>query len=417
MDDGAVAPGTAHRAITRRDLLRLGAASGLGTGTVMIGGVGTAFAAPARGTRPDALVVINLRGGMDALTAIPPVGDPAYAAARPSIAIPASAVKKVDDVFGLHPALAPLYPLWDAGRMAVVHAAGRTTVNRSHLKATLALERAGAAKGGWIDRLAAAAAAPGPFTALQLGDPALPTALIGTRRNLATGSLDDLTTEVSDTIVPLAGWQGALATLTTGHAALAGPLATALAAVSRAQGLVAGGPATEAGYPGTAFGQALHDVARLIRADLGLRVATVDFDGWDMHVGIGAPDRGWMVNQLNEFATTVLAFADDLGPDLEGVMIVALSEFGRRVAENGSGGTDHGHGGAILLLGGGVKGGKVYGTWPTLASKALVDGDLAVTTDYRQVLAEIVTKRCGVAAGSVFPGLAAAPLGVVAPLP
>lgn len=411
----APVPGTPGP-ITRRGLLRAGAIGGLGIGTVMIGGVEAAFGAPAKGSRPDTLVVINCRGGMDALTVIPPVGDPSYASARPTIALRPGDVKRLDDTFGLHPALGPLVPLWDARKMAVVHAAGLSGPNRSHTGATLALERGSPSPGvrtGWIDR---AVTATDPFTAIHLGDPSLPASLLGTHRLVAAGAFDDLRTEPSDMIVPVAAWQTALAAVTAGSPAVAGPIATALAATARAAALPAGEAATDVGYPDTVFGQALHDVARLVKADLGLRIASVDFGGWDMHSGIGTAGRGRMVQQLSEFATTLRAFADEVGPELDGVIVVTLSEFGRRLAENGSGGTDHGHGGAVLLFGGGVVGGKVHGTWPTLASGSLVDGDLAVTTDHRQVLAEIVTKRCGgPAATTVFPGLSPAPIGVVHP--
>jgi len=146
-------------------------------------------------------------------------------------------------------------------------------------------------------------------------------------------------------------------------------------------------------------------------------VACVDEGDWDMHAGMGTADTGWMFDHLTDLAQALAAFATDLGPLMDGVTVVTLSEFGRRVAENGSGGVDHGHGNAVLMLGGGIDGGKVHGRWPGLDEAALVDGDLAGTTDYRSVLGEILTKRCG--AGSlaqVFPGFSGTPLGVAKPL-
>jgi uncharacterized protein (DUF1501 family) len=149
---------------------------------------------------------------------------------------------------------------------------------------------------------------------------------------------------------------------------------------------------------------------------VGLQVACVDFGDWDMHSDMGNADSGRMHDHLDELARCLAAFAADLGPLLDGVTLVTLSEFGRRVEENGSGGADHGHGNAVLLLGGGVAGGQVYGQWPGLADDDLVDGDLAGTTDYRQILAEVLVRRCGLASpGDVFPGLVPAPLGVVRP--
>jgi uncharacterized protein (DUF1501 family) len=176
-------------------------------------------------------------------------------------------------------------------------------------------------------------------------------------------------------------------------------------------------PANGAVYPEDSdLGRALRDVVRLIRAKVGLQVACVDFGDWDMHEDVGAPDRGRLHDHLDELARCLAAFATDLGPLLDDLTLVTLSEFGRRVEENGSGGTDHGHGNAVLLLGGGVVGGTVHGRWPGLADADLVDGDLAGATDYRQLLAEVLTARCGVGSvASVFPGLTPAPLGVVRP--
>jgi uncharacterized protein (DUF1501 family) len=160
-------------------------------------------------------------------------------------------------------------------------------------------------------------------------------------------------------------------------------------------------------------------VARLVKADLGLRVATVDVGGWDMHSGLGgAEPGGWMHDQVAGLSAALAAFAADLGPHLDRVCLVTLSEFGRRVAQNDSGGVDHGYGNAVLVMGGGIRGGRVHGRWPGLADEALEDGDLAVTTDYRDVLGELLSVRCGVpsAASQVFPGLRAAPLGLARPL-
>jgi uncharacterized protein (DUF1501 family) len=382
----------------------------------MVGDIRVAFGAPASARREDTLVVITLRGGMDALTAVPPVGDPAYAAARPTIAVEKGGATPADGIFGFHPALGPLIPLWEARKLAVVHAAGQAEPIRSHVEASLALERAGPAattRESWIDRMVTGS---GPPAAVTLGDPALSASTLAARRSL-TCTLDDLQIETQELLAPLAGWQAALASVAKGAPAVAEPIAAALSAVGRAASIPEGRAPAEAGYPDTLFGQALHDVARLIRADSGLLVAGVDFDGWDVHADAGPCDRGRMADLLTEFATALRAFADEIGTGLDHVTVVTLSEFGRRVAENGSGGTDHGHGGAVLLLGGGVAGGRIYGKWPTLDTQALVNGDLAVTTDYRQILAEVITKRCGVTApGTVFPGLAPAPLGVVTPL-
>jgi uncharacterized protein (DUF1501 family) len=161
----------------------------------------------------------------------------------------------------------------------------------------------------------------------------------------------------------------------------------------------------------------MRDLAQLIKSGVGLRIACLDFGEWDFHAEMGTVDSGRQRDKLAELAAAMAAFATDLGSALmANVVVVTLSEFGRRVAENGSGGTDHGLGNAVLLLGGGVVGGQVHGRWPGLATEALADGDLAVTTDYRLILREILTERCLVSApDTVFPGLTGTSLGVTRP--
>jgi uncharacterized protein (DUF1501 family) len=175
-------------------------------------------------------------------------------------------------------------------------------------------------------------------------------------------------------------------------------------------------PANGATYPTSALGNALRDIARLIKGGAGLQIATIDYGNWDMHVNLGRPGdaSGWMHRQLLDVGACLAAFAQDLGAGLNNVTLVTLTEFGRRAAENGAGGVDHGHGQASLVLGGGVKGGQVYGAWPGLAAPALDSGDLAGANDYRNLLGEILVKRCGMGSlSTVFPGLSYAPMGVV----
>jgi uncharacterized protein (DUF1501 family) len=175
-------------------------------------------------------------------------------------------------------------------------------------------------------------------------------------------------------------------------------------------------PANGARYPDTELGHALSDIARLIKANVGLQVAAVDYGDWDMHAGMGDTDSGWMHDHLTELSSALAAFSTDLGSAMNDVTLVTLTEFGRRVEENGSGGTDHGYGQVVFLLGGGVRGGVVHGTWPTLAPDALLDGDLHATTDYRSILAEVLEKRCGAGAvNAVLPGAPADRLGALDP--
>ncbi|MFN0282872.1 MAG: DUF1501 domain-containing protein [Kineosporiaceae bacterium] len=403
--------------VSRRHLMRLATAAGLVTATTL-SDARVAFAAPAA-TSGDVLVVLSLRGGFDGLSAVAPIGDPGYARARPGIAVPAATAKKVDATFGLHPALAPLFPLWDDGTLAAVHAVGQKDPTRSHFEAMAQMERAApgtSLRDGWIDRTVGLSAAASAFTAAQVGSPALPSSLLGDAPKMAIGSLAGLKVDVDPELVPMSAWRNAFDHLHAGtRAEIRDPLHNAMDAVSRIQALPEAGDVGALGYPDNQLGNAFHDVARLVRADLGLRYATVDYGNWDMHENVGGVDGGWMTNQLGDLAKTLAAFAAELGPDLGRVTVVTLSEFGRRVGQNGSYGLDHGHGNAVLLLGGGVRGGRVYGRWPGLSPANLDAGDLAATTDYRDVIGEILTKRCGVGSlTKVFPGLAHRPLGLAA---
>jgi uncharacterized protein (DUF1501 family) len=402
--------------LSRRHLLRLAAAAGLVTATTL-SDARVAFAAPA--APGDTLVVLSLRGGFDGLSAVVPLGDPAYARARPGIAVPASKAKKVDATFGLHPALAPLFPLWDDGTFGAVHAVGQKDPTRSHFEAMAQMERAApgtSLRDGWIDRTVGLSASASAFTAAQVGSAALPSALLGDAPKMAIASLQGLKVDVDPELVPMSAWRNAFDHLHAGtRAEVREPLRNALDAVSRVQSLPEAGDVGALGYPTNQLGNAFHDVARLVKADLGLRYATVDHGNWDMHENVGSADGGWMANQLGDLAKALAAFTKELGPDFDRVTVVTLSEFGRRVEQNGSCGLDHGHGNAVLLLGGGVRGGKVHGRWPGLSPANLDAGDLAATTDYRDVVGEILTARCGVGSlTTVFPGLQHRPLGVVA---
>ncbi len=197
-----------------------------------------------------------------------------------------------------------------------------------------------------------------------------------------------------------------------GRAKLLGPLTGAFDIVGATDGKRAG-VNNGAVYPADPIGDSLKDVASLIRYNVGVKVATVDMGTWDMHANMGTVGSGWLHDNVTNLAKALAAFAQDLGPDLNRVTLITLSEFGRRVTENGSGGVDHGYGNAVLVLGGAINGGKVYGQWPGLTEDKLIDGDLAVTTDYRAILAEVLAKRMGVADfAKVFPGYQPSSLGL-----
>jgi uncharacterized protein (DUF1501 family) len=368
----------------------------------------------------DVLVVLSLRGGFDGLSAVVPAGDPGYYAARPTIGVPKSQLLGGGTFFGLHPALAPLLPYWTAGQLAAVHAAGQPAPNRSHFSAMEELERAApgtSVRTGWLSRMLGSIGADNLFDAVAMGTARPARLLDGPAPHLSLTSIDGMALTGDDAAKPLAATMAAL--YAGAPAVLAGPAGQLTGALSRTKALKAAGytPANGAAYPGTELGAALRDVARLVKADAGLMTATVDSGDWDMHenLGIAQPGRR-MHDQLAQLAAAIAAFATDLGADgLRRVTLITISEFGRRVTQNGSAGLDHGYGNAMFVLGGGVRGGQVYGTWPGLATAQLRDGDLAVTTDYRAVIGEILRARCGVGdLSAVFPGVAASTLGLVA---
>ena len=416
-----------QRALSRRDVLRSGAligglaAAGVTLPSIVAPDVAARVAFGAEPPTGDVLVVLSLRGGFDGLNVVVPHGDPAYYAARPSIGIPKASLVAGDAMFGLHPALAPLVPLWRAGKLGAVHAVGQPAPSRSHFKAMEEMERAApgtSTRNGWLDRMIGVQGSTGVFNAVQVGTTMPSPAFAGPAGELAMRSIGAFKLQAASSAADVARWNTALRGLHAGAPELiAAPARAALDALGTCQQLEqtpyvpAGGAAYD---QKSGLAMALRDVARLIKAQVGLRVACVDYGDWDMHAGLGRPDRGWLRDELAELARALLAFSQDLGPALDGVTLVTLSEFGRRVKENASGGVDHGNGNAVLLLGGGVVGGRVHGRWPGLSPAALVNGDVAGRTDYRAVLAEILVKRCGASSlSTVFPGLAASSLGVV----
>ncbi|MBT0772089.1 DUF1501 domain-containing protein [Kineosporia sp. J2-2] len=394
--------------VSRRTLFRMAAVGGLTTAST-VSGATLAFGAPA-GT--GTLVVLSLRGGFDGLSAVVPVGDANYAKARPGIQVTASQSLKIDSMFGLNPAMQPLLKLFQNGTMAAVHAVGQADPTRSHFEAMAEMERAAPdsnLRTGWIDRTLGSLGDPGGFAGSQVGSGSMPDSMIGPNAKFAMNSIAGVKLSVGEDLVPLARWRSAMKTLHTGAAPeLSAPMTNALGAVGKMSTLnkATSKSVKELGYPETALGNALHDVARLIKADLGLRVATVDYGNWDMHVNLGKATSGaWMYRQLEEMSKALAAFAAELGTEaLNRTTLLTLSEFGRRVAENGSGGLDHGHGNVVLALGGGLNKG-VHGKWPGLAAGNLVDGDLASTTDYRSIVSEVLKKRVGVdSTTDIFPG-------------
>ena len=434
---GAVSEGSTRQAqgFSRRSFLRRAAATGALAGAAAVGGQSLAtryaFAATPVDYTGDVLVVISLRGGFDGLSAVVPYGDldaqsqPYYYQLRPDIGIPQNALLPLDATFGLHPAMQSLKPYWDAGQFGAVHPVGQVDPTRSHFEAMAEMERAApgtSTRTGWLDRTLGLRTTElhtvgTAFRGVQLGSGMASSAFLGPNPELAMYSIDNFDLNGAWNATERQRWQKALRSLHSGAPlAIGSPAVTTLDALTTAATLQDAGytPENGAAYPDTDLGKALTDVARLIKSPTptGLQVACVDYGDWDMHVEMGTVDTGWMHDHLTELSDAMAAFATDLGPKLDGVTVLTLTEFGRRVEQNDSHGVEHGHGQVVLMLGGGVNGGKVHGSWPTLAPDALVDGDLAGTTDYRVILAEALEKRCDTSGlSSVFPGLGSSRLG------
>jgi uncharacterized protein (DUF1501 family) len=383
-----------------------------GAGAVGVAALGTqlvttkvAFGAPGD---DRTLIVIMMRGGMDFLSVVVPRGDGNLAAARPGIGIPGAALLDAgpETRFGLHPALTPLHDLWKTGRMAAVHAVASPDASRSHFQAQDCYERGAAStavRTGWLDRVLGQMGAGTTFRAIAEGS-SLPRSLVGTQNKIVLRGVQEFRLETADNLRDRS--MEALRALYTGidHPMEAQATAT-LQALTSARTVANLQPSPGANYPGGGLSGGLRDIAKLVKAKVGLRIAALDLGGWDMHTNLGTIDGGDMRNNLTQLSESLAAFCTDIGAEaLSKVTIVTMSEFGRRVQQNANAGTDHGHGGGMLLLGGGLNGGRVHGRWPGLSQAALDHGDLAGANDYRDVLAEMLRTRFGVANGAaIFP--------------
>ena len=354
------------------------------------------------------LVVVSLRGAADGMSLVVPHADPVYYAARPRIAVPSDRLLAKDGMFGLHPAMSALMPLWNAGQVAAVHATGLPVANRSHFAAMEEVEDAdpgSSARVGWLNRLVGTTSGAHPLQGFGIGT--VPTALYGRAPVMSGGS-------VRSVEVPGADKEGRRKlSLETLWANEKGTLGTSIRSVFSA--IDSFGPAkvaTDNGktYPGSDLGRALSTAARIIRADVAVEVITVDQCAWDMHTGMGSADGGRMADKAKDLAGSIAAFMADLGTQAPKVTLLTISEFGRRVVENDGNGTDHGHGNVMFAVGAGVRGGY-HGRWPGLANG--YDADLPVTTDYRNVLADVVEARFGASSATVFPGLKRSRVGLM----
>ena len=354
----------------------------------------------------DVLVVVFQRGGLDGLNAVVPSGDGAYYDRRRTVSIAEADVLTLagQTRFGLHPALAPLLPAYQAGELALVHAAGAPTNDRSHFSCQSLMERAvfdgsGDAT-GWLNRHLVARGPATDFQGVGFGT-AVPRSLSGPAPVLGMGAFDDFALRTDSMRADELG--ETLRLLHPEAGGLDAVAQTAFSAMAELQDADPGQhpPDNGANYPQTPFGNQLLQVAQLIKSGVGLEVATVDIGGWDHH----DDELNRLAPLLAEFAQALAAFRTDLGAAMSRVTVISMSEFGRRVVPNASAGTDHGTAGCLFALGGGVVGGAVYADWPGLGDADLDDGDLAITTDYRVVLRELLRKWRGeTLLEDVFPG-------------
>ncbi len=415
--------------LTRRIFLRNGALAVVGTTALPSFLTRAAFGAADPGVRTKRLVVIFQRGAADGLNIVVPHGEPSYYAVRPTINIPRKSVLDLDGFFGLHPAMASFEPLWKQKHLAIVHAAGSPDPTRSHFDAQDFMESGTpgvkATDDGWLNRALrelpadqSARISTGistkdkpAFRALALG-PSLPRILSGKEPAIAINNLNDFGVGRNNPkAAPIANTFEAMYENSV-DAVLHGTGQETFDAVKmlKAADPAHYTPAANANYPRGRLGDSLKQLAQLIKANLGVQVAFADIGGWDHHVNEGGT-QGQIANVLGDFSQSIAAFWTDLGDLGEDTVVVTMSEFGRTAHENGNRGTDHGHANVMFVLGGPVRGGKVYGRWPGLDQSQLYEGrDLAVTTDFRLVLSEVVSRYLGNKdLKTVFPGFEGRP--------
>jgi uncharacterized protein (DUF1501 family) len=408
---------------TRRALLRSGACA---LAAVAMPPRFLARVADAAEARGKVLVAVFQRGAVDGLSMVIPHGDPGYYASRTSIALArprqgdADTALELDGFFALHPALAPLLPLWQARTLAIVPACGSPDTTRSHFDAQDYMETGTpgvkSTPDGWLGRAAGVlpAGRVTPFRSVALGTQ-LPRILRGDAGAIALRSLDRFEVRTTTQATTSKGFESLYQQGVQDLLHGTGRETFEAVKMLKSAGAARLTPANGAQYPRGRFGESLRQIAQLIRADVGLRIAFTDMEGWDTHVAQGA-EQGQLANRLRDFGAGLAAFARDLGDRMSDVVVLTMSEFGRTVAENGNRGTDHGHATAMFVFGGGVRGGRLYGRWPGLAREQLFESrDLAVTTDFRTLFNEVATRHLAVPpTAGLFPGWTpAAPLGLI----
>jgi len=357
---------------------------------------------------PDVVVTLVLRGGFDGLSAVVPTDEALMRKVRGGIFIPNSSLLPLDREFGLHPALKRLMPLWDAKELAIVNTIGAPTHSRSHFDeiADVAYAAYGEKdkRSGWMARFLDVAGSGSVVQSVGIGS---------TTKQLVGGKVAPVNVNAINNfrLDSLYGYRAEdiAGFIDETHGRWTNVWATQAKSTIRALDEIAkaGALRSTVSYPTTGTGQRLRDVAALLKAGIGVRAVDVEFQGdWDMHANMGNLENGWLTSYLADLAGSIASFREDLGVLWSRVTVVTVTEFGRRVSENQSTGTEHGWGTSIFVAGGGVNGGKIHGKFPGLDDRQLKDGDLVVTADYRSLLTEILTRRAGVTAqgaSQVFP--------------
>jgi uncharacterized protein (DUF1501 family) len=400
--------------ITRRVFMRNGAMAVIGTAAIPAFLSRVAYAADNLTGGKKRMVVIFQRGAADGLNIVIPHAESSYYSMRPTIAIPRQNVLDLDGFFGLHPSMAAFQPLWKDGHLAIVHAAGSPDTTRSHFDAQDYMESGTpgmkSTEDGWLNRALHVNTADkqkeSPFRAVAMGG-RLPRILAGSEPAVAIDNINSFGVGGRNPgAAPIASsfesmYAQSVDSVLHGTGSETFDAVKMLKSANPEQYT----PAPGALYPRGQLGQALKQTAQLIKADLGVEVAFADVGGWDTHVNQGGA-QGQLAQRLTEFSQSIAAFWTDLGPLAESTVVVTMSEFGRTARENGNRGTDHGHANVMFVLGGPVKGGRVYGKWPGLSPDHLNEGrDLALTTDFRRVLSEVVYRHLGNRhLDTVFPG-------------
>jgi len=402
--------------ITRRVFLKNGALALVATTAIPSFLTRTVWGVETSGTRRKRLVVLFQRGAADGLNIVVPHGESAYYSMRPSIAIPRpnrgqESCIDLDGFFGLHPSMSSFKPLWDQKHLAIVHAAGSPDNTRSHFDAQDYMESGTpgvkSTEDGWLNRaVRKPEPAATPFRAISMGG-TLPRALAGTAPAVAIGNINEFgvggrgpaAAPLSNTFEAM--YAQSVDTVLHGTGQETFEAVKMLKAADPARYT----PARGANYPRGRFGDSLRQLAQLIKANLGVEVAFADIGGWDHHVNEGSV-QGQLASVVRDFSQSITAFWTDLGDLGEDTVLVTMSEFGRTAHENGNRGTDHGHANVMFVLGGPVRGGRVYGQWPGLNQSQLYEGrDLALTTDFRRVLGEGVYRHLGNKdLATIFPG-------------